>query len=47
MKLHGWKTDDMDHRYGVVDTADVEIVRNLIDSRRHYETTATVFDSID
>jgi integrase len=51
MKLHGWKTDDMDHRYGVVDTADVEIVRKLIDSRRHSETTAKttarVFDSID
>jgi hypothetical protein len=47
MKLHGWKTDDVDHRRGVVDTADVEIVRKLIDSRRHSETTANGFDSID
>ncbi|MBV8551323.1 MAG: tyrosine-type recombinase/integrase [Acidobacteriaceae bacterium] len=34
MKVHGWKTPDMDRRYGVVDTADAEAVRILMDTRR-------------
>jgi hypothetical protein len=41
MKMHGWKTDDMDRRYGVVDVADADAVRMLMDSRRKTETTAT------
>ena len=34
MKIHGWRTDEMDRRYGVVDTADADAVRILMDSRR-------------
>jgi integrase len=40
MKMHGWRTADMDHRYGVVDVADADAVRILMDARRKGETTA-------
>lgn len=39
-KIHGWRTDDMDHRYGVVDVADADAVRVLMDARRKKTTTA-------
>jgi integrase len=34
MKIHGWRTDEMDRRYGVVDVADADAVRVLMNSRR-------------
>jgi integrase len=40
MKVHGWRTDEMDRRYGVVDVADADAVRILMDSRRKTETSA-------
>ncbi|HEX6545594.1 MAG TPA: tyrosine-type recombinase/integrase, partial [Bryobacteraceae bacterium] len=40
MKMHGWRTAEMDHRYGVVDVADADAVRILMDARRKGQTTA-------
>lgn len=34
MKIHGWRTPDMDHRYGITDTADVDAVRDMVNKRR-------------
>lgn len=32
MKIHGWKTADMDERYGVVDLANADAVRVLMNA---------------
>lgn len=40
MKVHGWRTDEMDRRYGVVDVADADAVRILMDAKRKSKTTA-------
>jgi integrase len=42
MKLHGWKTADMDRRYGVVDRADADAVRKLMNSKRLTTAKTTV-----